>query len=207
MLRISKGAEAPLRQRDNGLVYFGGGGGAALPGPGAAGGGAPPPMMRASSCWLSSSVIWSSLLIVCFTIWCTIGLVAVAFGAGAGAAAFGAGAGAAAFGAGAGAAGAGFGGFAGVIGAFCANTGVASANTAAIATPFKSCFMFVVLCGSSGFVITRQQRAQLEGSPCGPSVRNNRFVVSFQRSRNSRIAYPTLPVPDNMLREIQVSTH
>src|SRR5579862_6859412 len=68
-----------------------------------------------------------------------------------------AGVGAAALGAGAGAA---FGGVEGVIGAFCANAGVASANTAAIATPFKSCFMIIFLCGSFGFVTTRQRRAQ-----------------------------------------------
>jgi len=93
-------------------------------------------------------------------------------------------------GAGAGAAGAGFGGVAGVIGAFCANTGVASANTAAIATPFKRCFMIVVLCGSSGFVITRQQRAQPEGGPCEPSAQKQQagcFVPTNTRHFTSRI--------------------
>jgi hypothetical protein len=45
------------------------------------------------------------------------------------------------------------GGAAGVIGAFCANAGAAIANTAAIAMPFKRCFMLFVLCGSSGFDI------------------------------------------------------
>jgi hypothetical protein len=126
-------------------------------------------------------------------IWC-IGFFAIGFAAiGFAAAGFAGAAGALA----AGAAGAAAGGDDGVIGAFCAQTGAAIARAAAMATPVKRCFMFVVLCGSSGFDTTATA-AVPEGGPCEPSVRNNATVVSFRRTRNRSFAYPTLPVPDNI---------
>jgi hypothetical protein len=139
--------------------YLPGGGGGAAPAPGAKGpaaplvgalppywgwppigAGAPPPVIRASSCRLRSSVIESPLYIIRWLAMCLmrIGFFGIAEVVLAGAMA-----------------GALFaGGDAGVIGALvCANAGAAIANTAAIATPFKRCFMLLVLCGSSGFDI------------------------------------------------------
>ena len=43
-----------------------------------------------------------------------------------------------------------------------------------------------VLYGSSGFDNTLQRRAVPEGGPCGPRAGNNRLVVSFPQTRNSR---------------------
>src|SRR5580704_12338441 len=124
----------------------GGGGGAPAPGAGAIWPpciGAPPPVIRASSWRLRSSVMLSPAPIIrwCLTM-CRLGFIGIAADVLAGAIVLAAGAGAVLAG-----------GEAGVIGAFCANAGAAIANTAAIATPFKRCFMLVVLCGSSGFEI------------------------------------------------------
>src|SRR5437867_583561 len=75
----------------------------------------------------------------------------------------------------------------GVIGALvCAQTGATIASAAAIATPFKRCFMPFILCGSSGWDKYAERLAQPEGGSSGPRARNNAHGVSFPRTRNLR---------------------
>src|SRR5665213_1596079 len=75
-------------------------------------------------------------------------------------------------------------GDAGVMGAFCANAGAEIANTAAIAMPFKRCFMFFVLCGSSGFDICGNGVLYPWETLESLSGGNNPLVVSFRWARN-----------------------
>src|SRR5205085_10754346 len=71
----------------------------------------------------------------------------------------------------------------GVIGA-CAQAGAAIAKAAAIATPFKKCFMPLSSVAVPDSTIRCKRRALPEGGPFGPRARNNRVVVSLPRIRN-----------------------
>src|SRR5882762_6960828 len=73
----------------------------------------------------------------------------------------------------------------GVIGALvCAQTGAAIASTAAIATPFKRCFMPLSSVAVPELDKYAERLAQPEGGSSGPRARNNAHGVSFPRTRN-----------------------
>jgi len=64
--------------------------------------------------------------------------------------------------------------------------------------------MVVVLYGSSGFDTTAACSSL--GGRCEPWLGNNASVVPFRQYATARIAYPTSPAPDIMIRDNQVSS-
>src|SRR5438552_18114283 len=72
----------------------------------------------------------------------------------------------------------------GVIGACAHAAGAAIARAAAIATPFKRCFMPLSSVAVLDWDNTLQPLAVPEGGPHRPRGENNRLVVPFPRTRN-----------------------
>src|SRR6266536_2612465 len=72
----------------------------------------------------------------------------------------------------------------GVIGACAHAAGAAIARAAAIATPFKRCFMPLSSVAVLDWDNTLQPLATPEGDPRRPRGENNRLVVPFPRTRN-----------------------
>src|SRR5229473_5885559 len=71
----------------------------------------------------------------------------------------------------------------GVIGA-CAHAGAAIARAAAIATPFKRCFMPLSSVAVLDWTIRCYGLLHPKGDLWGPRGKNNRLVVPFPRTRN-----------------------